>query len=324
MRASLDKNLLLMSLVRGGWLSPVEGENGRWMSPLVATCSNVAQSKEWLLSRYLSRQCALASVWTGNGLDISQTFCESTHIDFKQLENDGNLPQDMAEDILTFSTSACRQYLLVARGSVIYVYHMRGESILPVTRILCPRRVLLVSMDASAGRYAVAALLQGRMGMLYEPQRGSDKDDCLIKSHNECRSSLFELATATPTSRLLQKKGIEPFNAVDVLSDREYISLQSTDDERSHERNIINQTWNLELNGPKFGSQSQMKMLHGTCTRNIPTKRGTSTFYRRLCSEDDPPRSVAICPGRRCVAFGCSAGIELFWVDAITGQSLSR
>lgn len=33
--------------------------------------------------------------------------------------------------------------------------------------------------------------------------------------------------------------------------------------------------------------------------------------YRNLCSEEDSPRSVAICPQRRCVAFGCHGGIEL-------------
>lgn len=33
--------------------------------------------------------------------------------------------------------------------------------------------------------------------------------------------------------------------------------------------------------------------------------------YRNLCSEEDAPRSVAICPQRRCVAFGCHGGIEL-------------
>ncbi|KAF8543571.1 hypothetical protein BDD12DRAFT_725839 [Trichophaea hybrida] len=46
--------------------------------------------------------------------------------------------------------------------------------------------------------------------------------------------------------------------------------------------------------------------------------------YRNLCSEEDAPRSVAICPQRRCVAFGCQGGIELHWVDALTGQDLNR
>lgn len=47
-------------------------------------------------------------------------------------------------------------------------------------------------------------------------------------------------------------------------------------------------------------------------------------IYRNLCSEEDTPRSVAICPQRRCVAFGCQGGIELHWVDAMTGQDLNR
>ncbi|RPA95838.1 hypothetical protein L873DRAFT_1792063 [Choiromyces venosus 120613-1] len=46
--------------------------------------------------------------------------------------------------------------------------------------------------------------------------------------------------------------------------------------------------------------------------------------YRNICSEEDLPRSVAICPQRRCVAFGCHGGIELHWVDALTGQDLNR
>lgn len=51
---------------------------------------------------------------------------------------------------------------------------------------------------------------------------------------------------------------------------------------------------------------------------------GPRSLYLNLCSDDDPPRSVAICPQRRCVAFGCSTGIELHWIDALTGQDLSR
>lgn len=36
-------------------------------------------------------------------------------------------------------------------------------------------------------------------------------------------------------------------------------------------------------------------------------------YYHDVCSADDPPRNVSICPGRRCLAFGCSSGIELHW-----------
>jgi hypothetical protein len=36
--------------------------------------------------------------------------------------------------------------------------------------------------------------------------------------------------------------------------------------------------------------------------------------YRNICFEDDPPISIAISPTRQCVAFGCKAGVELYWV----------
>lgn len=58
--------------------------------------------------------------------------------------------------------------------------------------------------------------------------------------------------------------------------------------------------------------------------RSMPVESSIPTLYAPLCSADDMPRSVALCPQRRCVAFGCSSGIELHWVDALTGQDLNR
>ncbi|KAL2868744.1 F-box protein [Aspergillus lucknowensis] len=43
-------------------------------------------------------------------------------------------------------------------------------------------------------------------------------------------------------------------------------------------------------------------------------------FFYDVCSAEDPPRSVSICPGQRCVAFGADAGIELRWVDQQTNK----
>jgi hypothetical protein len=61
-----------------------------------------------------------------------------------------------------------------------------------------------------------------------------------------------------------------------------------------------------------------------TRTTGIPIENGPRTVYKNLCSFDDPPRSVAICPQRRCVAFGCRMGIELHWVDALAGSDLNK
>jgi hypothetical protein len=112
------------------------------------------------------------------------------------------------------------------------------------------------------------------------------------------------------------------FNQIDIQGNYQAISLQNTDEQRTYDQNSINQTWNLTLRCPASGTRSKESFI--SCGTSFPMESGTSTFYRHLCSEDDLPRSVSICPQRRCVAFGCSAGIELHWIDALTGQNLSR
>src|ERR1700744_1878705 len=56
----------------------------------------------------------------------------------------------------------------------------------------------------------------------------------------------------------------------------------------------------------------------------IPIETRATAIYTDLGSADDQPRSVAICPNRQCVAFGCRMGIELHWIDALTGGDLNR
>lgn len=56
----------------------------------------------------------------------------------------------------------------------------------------------------------------------------------------------------------------------------------------------------------------------------IPIETRATAVYTDLGSKDDQPRSVTICPNRKCVAFGCRMGIELHWVDALTGGDLNR
>ena len=36
--------------------------------------------------------------------------------------------------------------------------------------------------------------------------------------------------------------------------------------------------------------------------------------YTNLCTDNDPPYSVATSPTRHCTAFGCKSGVELYWV----------
>lgn len=52
--------------------------------------------------------------------------------------------------------------------------------------------------------------------------------------------------------------------------------------------------------------------------------RSSQHYYYDVCSEDHPPRTIALYPGRRCVAFGCAGGIEIHWVDETTQQDQRR
>ncbi|KAH7077038.1 hypothetical protein FB567DRAFT_563181 [Paraphoma chrysanthemicola] len=273
MRASLNRTLLVAMLTRGGWSSSTGAE---WTSEAALNPNNTTGSSPsdgWTLSRYLARQCALSSGWTGNGLDERAAVIESSQVDFGELASGySTLRRDQSGGLL-FSASVCGQFLLVARDALIYIYSLSNWTLFPVTSVVCPRRVLSMSMNVSCGRHAVAALLEGRMGIVCELRYGCED----VEAH--------------PID----------FDAVDVQSNHQAIGLQGS---------------------PKVHAYPSRSSV-GTCALSVPIENGKTTFYRHLCSEDDPPRSVSICPQRRCVAFGCSAGIELHWIDALTGQTLN-
>ncbi|KAF1950732.1 hypothetical protein CC80DRAFT_225770 [Byssothecium circinans] len=346
-RASLDRKILVSMLRRGGWWN----DQGTDVSTVQS--SSAAPSEEWALSRRLSRECALSSNWTGNGLDSvsgrgTNVIAEMSHIDLNDFAN-GSSSQSRKSGGLVFTTSVCGEYMLVARDALIYIYQLRGTNLIPWTSVVCPRRVLSVSMDVSSGRNAVAALLEGRMGMVSDVLSGCTPESSrgLVEIHVESQKSSFQTdaqASAAASTDSYFEAGVGsssrdqsefsnaendrvPFESVDIQSNYQAVSLQAVNDHRSYPQNHINQTWNLHLRGPRQVPSQEIEMetfsAH-TCSRTIPVENGPSTFYRHLCSEDDPPRSVSICPQRRCVAFGCSAGIELHWIDALTKQSLSR
>jgi hypothetical protein len=336
MRASLDKSLLAAMLSRAGWSTNAASCQANTKAPLSDTFPVLTESEEWILSRRLSRQCALASGWTGNGFEAGPVIVESSQVDFTDLTNCHSAAIEEQSRGLTFSTSVCGRFLLVARDTLIYVYDFWRGSPAPVTVVVCPRRVLSISMDASQGRHAVAAILEGRMGMICElhcrgkrEHEGPQKLLCTrsrtrvidSRGDNESIGSLEGTSLGVNNSMpCVQMHDMEPFTAIDVRSHYQSVGLEGVDNHRTHDRNLVNATWNLNMHGPLRDHTSPNEPF----SRAIPIDCGASTFYRHLCSEDDPPRCVAVCPQRRCVAFGCSAGIELHWIDALTGKSLSR
>ncbi|QRC93705.1 hypothetical protein JI435_039020, partial [Parastagonospora nodorum SN15] len=335
MRASLDKGLLSSMLERGGWSSGAIVDLKRKMHTH-DTHGSLVQSKEWLLSQYLSRQCALACNWTGNGLDNRPAVVESTSINCKGFLDGHGSSARIQSTSLIFSASTCGRFVLFARDTLIYIYDTQHGFLIPVASVICPRRVISMSMDVSYGRHAVAALLEGRMGMIYELHHDREGQP---EQRRAAVTSHGEKADGTAQKHLsgTQERELDSFQAIDVHSHNEHVGLEGLHDQHSHDRNLITSTWNLNMRSPskdpvvpvsRVGRLWRQLRDHssqeGSCSQIVPIGPGTSTFYRHLCSEDDPPRSVSICPQRRCVAFGCSAGIELHWIDALTDQSLSR
>ena len=79
------------------------------------------------------------------------------------------------------------------------------------------------------------------------------------------------------------------------------------------------------VHGDGLVSNTQFASSSRSTRSKTPNKKISSPqYYYNVCSEDHPPRTIALCPGRRCVAFGCAGGIEIHWVDETTNQNQRR
>ncbi|OCL13150.1 hypothetical protein AOQ84DRAFT_124757 [Glonium stellatum] len=363
MIASLDRSLLISMLKRGGWWTSTEFDL-RNRKRAKQNEILIHGSEEWFLSKRLARECALAANWTGNGLKSTAPidehnqapWVEAARIDFADLASGYAGPEGRHSGGLVFTVSVCGRFLLVAEGGMIYIYELEGNNLHALTSVVCPRRVLAMSMDASSSRFAVAALLDGRMGLVCDLRLGRDSngefsatsssinlDNGRVQRKNS-NASLFTGRTYHSGGRISTEEQNVPmmssqiakqnndehnpmlFNTIDVQAGAEGIQLQDTSNSSSYGRNYINRAWSITLRGRHFAptTTTNRAAFAYNNSQSIPVETGPRSIYRHLCSDDDPPRSVSICPQRRCVAFGCSAGIELHWVDALTGQDLNR
>ncbi|OJD32718.1 f-box domain-containing protein [Diplodia corticola] len=341
MEASLDQRLLSCMLRRGGWWSGV-------YTALWAQTSTVSDA--WTLSRHLARQCALTPGWTGNGLeDLSfpttapragdrSSFVERCQADFTELASGYGESAKQDDPQLLFATSVCGKFILVAEAAVVYIYSPEEADLRPITSVTCPRKVLAMSMDASAGRLAIATLLDGRMGLVCDLNLENES----IKVAKPLEPGAFAngssghrttVKSSISTSRLYprddQAAAIEQdtehhkpaFDTVNVRSGGMDATLHGIGDPVRYTQNLVNQTWNDHITA---SSPTSLDSTSLSKHDYMPMCNGPRIVYRQLCSQEDPPRSVALCPQRRSVAFGCAGGIELHWVDKQTGQDLHR
>lgn len=319
MTASLEYRLIAQVLERAGMAGSAKADavqNEKLGHPL---------GGEWRLSKRLATECSLAPGWTGNGFPVQghhwpaistewpvHTSANRAHsassldvsgtVDFAHLRV---LSHDQ-QSSLRYVVSTCGKFLLVLDNSVIYVYCIRdlssatpryhqGGRVDFLVGIACPRAVHAVSMDTSKDRYTIAALLEDRMGLIMDVpelslmarRSGQSSPHSERDTYNVTQAwDLKSSPTATPTTS--QRLDLPP----------SYTDI--------YHASPVAQT-------PGYSQPSP-----------IPIQFIPHVMYRNLCSKTAPPVSVTVCPHRRCVAFGSSAGIELHWQDARTGQELSR
>lgn len=333
MIASLEGTMLTRMLKRGSWLRAARRDAVRYEESIGPRKLSII-SQDWLLSKRLATECSLGPAWTGNGLPRNQSSDPKTATlsktsglvltsvtDFSELKLGYNGPCHRNEKVeLQFTVSSCQRYLLVVQGCMIYVFSLRypavtpshqyGGHLQPYTSIICPSCVLAVSMDTTSGRFAVAALLEGRVGLVCDlqqrdlTQKRTSSTSRRPYTQNHKRSSLYSSCFSSDRIMTEAALPLRPLNELTFF----------------------------EINGPSSLPTSwlmddcldTLAPLHLLSTQGITLETGPRVLYRNVCSDADPPRSVAICPQRRCVAFGCAAGLELHWIDALTGQDLNR
>ncbi|KAK3700032.1 hypothetical protein LTR37_016192 [Vermiconidia calcicola] len=338
MLASLDLQLLALQIKRGGWWS--------------AASTQPTLFQKWRgarpMSRFLARECTLAGHWKGrvlpslrDGLDTNP-MAEHCRADFSGIGHPepDSLPSAQHTKSM-FSTSICGKYFLAAEGSNIYTYEIDGTSIRLLSRTSCERRVLAVSIDASFERFAIAAILEGRIGIYV---------DLLNTIQSSPATSLWERAgtltnTAAGSAPVMDfGDGATASNAAREIAvgDFDELSLNAASVGSSilHQSvEIVTQrSWVQYFHGPRARLRGMREMpassngvwpqelsLAAKCNgRHDGGDSSSHIVYRNICTEQDPPCSVAISPTRQCMAFGCKSGVELYWIDPTTGQNLNR
>ena len=242
-------------------------------------------SDEWLLSKRLATEARITP-----GKHVQEPIMtRRDEIDFGSILPRPPTNMDNRSAVRHFTISSCSRFILVNCGQTIHIYAFSSPMRL-ITTLFCRCEAVAVSMDTSSNRYSVAVLLEGRMGMCW------DLDIDAIQASRP--------PTIVPIRRCEQDE--LPTDPGQHDQARSHIAPQFVGQEHEPVAEYVT----FESTSVPLSSSSEVG--HAAAT------------YEQLGSPDDPPRSVAICPQRRCVAFGCRMGIELHWVDALTGSDLKR
>lgn len=241
---------------------------------------------EKVMSKWISRECSLSDV-------THRSFVQVGHVDFSELIP-GSRPGSLRGGV-AFTVSLCGRFLLASRDNYVYIYELNH------------------TCQQERSRWSVP--LRRRDGLPH----GALRPVTIII----CPRTVISCSMDTSAGR----------NAVGFLMEgRSGMVCEIMTERLGPAVNPVSHTSWTE-SWPDSGSSSTGGQPGSPCvcvcrrcpvTQAPPIEAGSRSLYRSICHEDDPPRAIALCPQRNCVAFGSSSGIKLHWVDALTGQDLSR
>lgn len=164
---------------------------------------------------------------------------KTAEINFTQLANVTNLGRQGHTSGLLCSPSSCGRYFVAARASRIYIYALQVGTIAPIGHIACPRNVITIEIDVWDGKIAVAALLEAKLGVMYEFDlrlHGSiDSGDTDQTDGSVYQQNLKNLDST-------RNRKTDPIAAIYVRSDNHHMNLERTDKHQTYEKSLINQT----------------------------------------------------------------------------------
>lgn len=248
-----------------------------WWSSMLRIITPMAVGKapeicqEQIMSKWIARESNLARR-DGNA------FVQVGETDFRRLAGQFRTDDFRLHGELCFTVSLCGKYLIATLEQLAFVYELNH---------VCRR-----------GQSVWAVPLRKRQGM----PLGFMRPAAFIVCPRRVLSCSMDTSSGRQSVAFLMEGRVGMVCEVDIT--------------RLGRAGAGSRT-----NGPLSSSRVPMQysppdsdscVCHQRSPYEAPfTETGDRSVYRNICNADDPPRSVAICPQRNCVAFGCSAGIEL-------------
>ena len=327
------------SLVPGNPVLPVcvlAGEDGHPVVLAAPPTMKGSMSKEWLMSKRLATATRLSVDWRGSWSRTSITEATSRFYVVEQVNFQRILVSLSSLDTVshdkTFTVSTCGRYLLVTSGNDCFVYNLHGkeDTLIAVVRLSADCSILRVSMDTSSGRYAVAALLSNRTGVIWDLTSNHQASQSCFPSGEPMDLGMKTEVHGTGVHDRAETTNVSgnlPLRRSEVIPEATPTMPRNSVYDRAARHSLDlgghNQLLEPFLDASLCATPESEAAPPGPSTGIVIQARPAATFYH-LGNADDAPRSVAICPSRKCVAFGCRLGIELHWVDALTGGDLNR